>query len=69
MTRRAETWDMRVVFIERKQCWWWNAWYEPTATELYGFAGSREEATQAMYQAIEHAGTPPRQRPARKVGE
>lgn len=50
------TWDTRVVFIERQQRWWWNAWRESTATELYGFAGSREEATQAMYRAIERAG-------------
>lgn len=50
------TWDTRVVFIERRQRWWWNAWRESTSTELYGFASSREEASQAMYQAIEHAG-------------
>ena len=49
-------WDTRVVFIERQQRWWWNAWRESTSTELYGFAGSREEASQAMYQAIERAG-------------
>jgi IS1 family transposase len=49
-------WDTRVVFIERQQRWWWNAWHESTSTELYGFAGSREEASQAMYQAIERAG-------------
>jgi hypothetical protein len=57
---RTNAWDTRIVFIERKQSWWWNAWYEPTATELYGFADSREDASRAMYQAIENAGTPPR---------
>jgi hypothetical protein len=31
----------------------------PTATELYGFADSREDASRAMYRAIEDAGTPP----------
>ena len=48
-------WDTRVVYIERQQRWWWNAWRESTATELYGFADSQESATQAMYQAIEQA--------------
>jgi hypothetical protein len=51
-------WDTRVVFIEREQRWWWNAWRESTATELYGFAYSRKEASQAMYRGIERAGLP-----------
>ncbi len=59
-----QSWDTRVVFIERHQRWWWNAWLAATETELYGFADSREEATRAMYQAIENArrskGEPPR---------
>lgn len=53
-------WDTRVVYIEQKQRWWWNAWFEDVAVELYGFASSRQEASRAMYQAIERAGTPPR---------
>jgi hypothetical protein len=52
-------WDTRVVFVERRQRWWWNAWRASTATELYGFADSQEEATQAMYRAIEQAGLSP----------
>ena len=51
-------WDTRVVFVERRQRWWWNAWHPSTNTELYGFADSREEATRAMYQAIDRAGSP-----------
>jgi hypothetical protein len=47
------SWDTRVVYIERKQRWWWNAWLASTATELYGFADSEEEASRAMYRAIE----------------
>jgi hypothetical protein len=49
------SWDTRVVYIERHQRWWWNAWLAAMETELYGFADSREEATRAMYQAIENA--------------
>jgi hypothetical protein len=49
---------MRVVYVELRQCWWWNAWREATATELSGFAASQEEAGRAMYQAIEEAGPP-----------
>jgi hypothetical protein len=47
------------VYIERHQRWWWNAWLASTETELYGFADSQEEATQAMYQAIKDTGTSP----------
>jgi hypothetical protein len=46
-------WDCRVLFVERKQRWWWNAFRESTFTELYGFADSQQAAKQAMYQAIE----------------
>jgi hypothetical protein len=52
-------WDTRVVYIERRQRWWWNAWRASTSTELHGFADSQEEATQAMYRAIEQAGPSP----------
>jgi hypothetical protein len=45
-------WDTRVVFIERQGRWWWNAWRERTATELYGFADSPQAAREAMYRAI-----------------
>jgi hypothetical protein len=38
-------WDVRVVWNERRQQWWWNAWRELTSTELSGFADSREAAT------------------------
>jgi hypothetical protein len=48
-------WDTRVVFVQKQRRWWWNAWREATATELYGFADSQEAASQAMYQAIERA--------------
>jgi hypothetical protein len=48
-------WDTRVVYIERQQRWWWNAWLAATETELHGFADSQEEATQAMHQAIKEA--------------
>jgi hypothetical protein len=52
-------WDTRVVFLERRQRWWWNAWLESTATELYGFADSQEEAAREMYRAIEEASKAP----------
>jgi hypothetical protein len=56
-TRRSSdpSWDTRVVYVERRQRWWWNAWLASTATELYGFADSREDASRAMYQAIKDA--------------
>jgi hypothetical protein len=49
------SWDVRVIYIRRHQRWWWNAWRASTETELYGFAGSRPEASEAMYRAIERA--------------
>lgn len=52
-------WDTRVVWLEAKQRWWWNAWRASTATELSGFADSEEEASRTMYQAIERAGPSP----------
>jgi hypothetical protein len=55
----SRLWDTRVVYIERHQRWWWNSWRESTATELYGFADSQEEAAQAMYRAIEQTGPSP----------
>ncbi|WP_219418670.1 hypothetical protein [Pseudonocardia nigra] len=48
-----------MVFVERRKQWWWNAWHESTAIELYGFADSREAANLEMYRAIEQAGQPP----------
>jgi hypothetical protein len=59
------SWDTRVVYIERHQRWWWNAWLAATETELYGFAASQEDATRAMYRAIEEARRAPNQRGAR----
>ncbi|GAA1280931.1 hypothetical protein GCM10009609_51150 [Pseudonocardia aurantiaca] len=53
---RPRVWSTRVVFIQRHRRWWWNAWRESTATELYGFADSQEDASLAMYRAIEQAG-------------
>lgn len=56
-------WDVRIVFVERRQCWWWNAWRQVTGTELHGFAASPEEAAREMYRAIEEAGASPVQVP------
>jgi hypothetical protein len=56
---RQREWDTCVQFIERRQCWWWNAYRRSTGTELYGFTDSREQAQQAMYRAIEQAEQPP----------
>lgn len=53
------SWDMRVVYIERRQRWWWNAWLAVTETELYGFADSQEAAYRAMQVAIREARTGP----------
>jgi hypothetical protein len=53
--RREDGWDIRVAFVERRQCWWWNAWRAATSTELYGFADTRAEAWSAMNQAISAA--------------
>jgi hypothetical protein len=53
------SWDTRVVYIEKHGRWWWNAWRASTATELYGFAESEEEAARQMYWAIEQAGPSP----------
>jgi hypothetical protein len=56
--RREDGWDVRVVFVERRQRWWWNAWRPTTSTELYGFAESRSDAWSAMNQAISAAKVP-----------
>jgi hypothetical protein len=55
---RREGWDVRVVFIERRQQWWWNAWRPATSTELYGFADTRADAWSAMSEAISAASEP-----------
>jgi hypothetical protein len=52
-------WDTRVVYIERQQRWWWNAWRPSTSTELYGFADSQDDAREAMDRAIGQAEPPP----------
>ncbi|MGI5127177.1 hypothetical protein ACQEVB_10235 [Pseudonocardia sp. CA-107938] len=49
-------WDTRVVWNDRRGCWWWNAWRETTCTEVWGFADSPEEALRAMTVAIRRAG-------------
>jgi hypothetical protein len=51
-------WDMRVVFIEGRQQWWWNAWRPATSTELYGFAETRADAWSAMSEAVSAASVP-----------
>lgn len=53
------SWDTRIVFIQRHQRWWWNAWLASTETELYGFADSQEAAYRAMQVAIREARTAP----------
>lgn len=53
------SWDTRVVYIERRQRWWWNAWLAATETELWGFADSQEAAYRAMQVAIGKARTAP----------
>lgn len=51
-------WDLRVVFIERRGRWWWNAWRAATFTELYGFADTRIDAWSAMHDAMSAAPVP-----------
>jgi hypothetical protein len=51
------SWDTRVVYIQRHQRWWWNAWLAATDTELFGFADSQEAAYRAMQVAIREAGS------------
>jgi hypothetical protein len=55
---RRGGWDMRVVFIERRRHWWWNAWRPATSTELYGFAETRADAWSAMNEAVSAAPVP-----------
>lgn len=55
---QLRVWDMRVVFVEKQQRWWWNAWRSATATELYGFADSEQDARQAMCEAVEKVPDP-----------
>lgn len=50
--QRGSGWDIRVVYVERKGRWWWNAWRAATSTELYGFADSQPDAWAAMNAAI-----------------
>jgi len=45
-------WDTRVVWNERRQQWWWNAWRESTSTEFSGFAESRKAAQSTIASAI-----------------
>jgi hypothetical protein len=55
---RSSGWDVRVVFVESRQSWWWNAWRAATSTELYGFADTRADAWSAMNAAIRSARLP-----------
>jgi hypothetical protein len=52
---REREWDIRLVWNQREQRWWWNAWRERTATELWGFADDEAAAYAAMTEAIEKA--------------
>ena len=62
-------WDTRVQWLPKKQAWWWNAWREATATELWGFAESKENALRAMVKAMRDAGYPdPFRLPGRGAG-
>lgn len=45
-------WDIRVIWLDARQRWWWNAWHERTATERFGLADSNTIAEQAMAAAI-----------------
>lgn len=56
--RRVNGWDMWVVYVERRQRWWWNAWRATTSTELYGFTDSRADAWTVMSAAINTAHVP-----------
>ena len=47
-------WDTRIVWNQRHSRWWWNAWRETTATELWGFADTPEDALRAMTTAIQN---------------
>jgi hypothetical protein len=51
------SWDVRVVYLEGRRRWWWNAWLAATETELWGFADSQEAAYRAMQVAIREAGS------------
>lgn len=66
--RREGGWDLRVVFVERRKRWWWNAWQAATDTELYGFAENRTAAWTAMSEAI-GIDRPPDQLGERRRGE
>ena len=48
-------WDTRQVWNQREQRWWWNAWRERTATELWGFSDDEMTAYTAMTAAIQKA--------------
>lgn len=50
-------WDLRVVWLVKRQRWWWSAWRASTRTERYGFADSHEDALRAVTAAIEDAPT------------
>ena len=52
---REREWDIRTVWNQREQRWWWNAWRERTATELWGFTDDRTTAYSAMTDAIQRA--------------
>ena len=45
-------WDVRVLRLEQRQLWWWNAWHEATSTELSGTARTRDEAQRDLDAAV-----------------
>ena len=48
-------WDTRILWLEQKRRWWWNAWHAATTTELYGFADSESGARRDLTAAIADA--------------
>lgn len=63
---RPREWDARIVWNVRHERWWWNAWREATATELWGFADSPEDALRDMTAAIKQATAPPPIKPTQE---
>lgn len=45
-------WDTRVLWLEHRRTWWWNAWHVPTETELFGSADNKAAAQEAMAKAM-----------------
>ena len=62
--QRHGEWDLTVSYLPDRGDYWWNAWHEPTSTELSGHCDGQVAAWEAAREAMNGA---PVSRPALRL--